>query len=68
MGGGPLHASVPDAQGKPLLFQGVLLDITARKEAEASEEQFRELIDSSPVVSWVYESTRTTILLFGSFT
>ena len=47
-----------DAQGKPLLFQGVLLDITARKEAEASEEQFRELIDSSPVVSWVYrEST-----------
>jgi PAS domain S-box-containing protein len=46
-----------DQQGKPRLFQGVLLDITARKEAEALEEQFRELLDSSPVVSWVYEST-----------
>ena len=46
-----------DPQGKPLLFQGVLLDITARKEAEALEEQFRELIDSNPVVSWVFEST-----------
>lgn len=46
-----------DQHGEPRLFQGVLLDITARKEAEALEEQFRELIDSSPVVSWVYEST-----------
>jgi PAS domain S-box-containing protein len=45
-----------DPQGKPLHFQGVLLDITARKEAEALEEQFRELLDSSPVVTYVYES------------
>jgi PAS domain S-box-containing protein len=34
----------------------VLLDITARKEAEALEEQLRELLDSSPVVTYVYES------------
>lgn len=45
-----------DAQGKPRLFQGVLLDITARKEAEALEEQFRELLDSSPAVTYVYET------------
>ena len=47
-----------DPQGKPLLFQGVLLDITARKEAEALEEQFRELLDSSPVVTYALESVQ----------
>ena len=44
-------------KGQPKLFQGVLLDITARMQAEAAEEQFRELLDSSPAMTYVFEAT-----------
>ena len=46
-----------DARGRPALFQGVLLDITARKQAEAAEEGLRELLDSSPAMTYVFEAT-----------
>jgi PAS domain S-box-containing protein len=45
-----------DADGSPSYFIGVIEDITARKEAieklRASEEQFRVLADTAPVMIW----------------
>jgi PAS domain S-box-containing protein len=44
--------------GEPLLFQGVLIDLTARLDAERkaaeAEERFRELIELSPVVPYSF--------------
>jgi PAS domain S-box-containing protein len=46
-----------DERGRPRLFQGVLLDITARKEAEtkASEAEawFKRLTEQNPGIMWV---------------
>ena len=46
-----------DERGRPRLFQGVLLDITARKEAEtkASEAEawFKRLTEENPGIMWV---------------
>jgi PAS domain S-box-containing protein len=46
-------------RGEPRLFQGVMLDITARKGAEeqatVAEERFRALLEDGPVGSYVYE-------------
>jgi len=48
-----------DADGEPELFQGVMIDITARKEAErqAAEvtERFRELTERGPVITYAFE-------------
>jgi adenylate cyclase len=45
-----------DAQGRPHLFQGFMLDITDRKEAEAkalaAEERFRVLAEDGPVMAY----------------
>jgi PAS domain S-box-containing protein len=45
-----------DAQGRPHLFQGYMLDITDRKEAEAkavaAEERFRVLAEDGPVMAY----------------
>jgi len=46
-----------DEHGHPRLFQGVFLDITARKQAEAAEERLRELLDVSPAMTYVFEAT-----------
>src|SRR6185369_132547 len=47
---------VRNADGSPSYFIGVIEDITARKEAverlRASEEQFRVLADTAPVMIW----------------
>ena len=47
--------------GEPLLFQGVMLDITAIKEAEAKaaevETRYRQLAEEGPVVSYVWRRT-----------
>ncbi len=46
-----------DAAGKPSRTSGVVLDITESKRAEAvlreSEERFRDLADTAPVMIWV---------------
>lgn len=47
---------------RPLLFEGVLVDITERKEAERkaaeAEERLRAIADSGPVVNYMYELHR----------
>jgi PAS domain S-box-containing protein len=47
-----------DARGRPATFQGVMLDVTARKEAEAAEERYRQLAEEAPVVSYIYRLRR----------
>ena len=46
----------------PRTFQGVMLDVTARKEAEAkaeaAEERYRQLAEEGPVVSYIYRLRR----------
>ncbi len=48
--------------GRPRLFQGVMLDITARKEAEAearrAEERYRALAEQLPAIAYVWEPRR----------
>lgn len=48
-----------DDQGRPLLFQGVLMDMTVRHRAEElaarAEQRHRELAEQGPVVFYVYE-------------
>jgi PAS domain S-box-containing protein len=48
-----------DASGKPELFQGVMLDITARKRAEAkaneTELRFRSLAEQLPAIIYVVD-------------
>jgi PAS domain S-box-containing protein len=47
-----------DAENRPYLFQGVLIDITARKEAEEkaalAEERYRVLSEESPAIGYEY--------------
>jgi PAS domain S-box-containing protein len=59
-----------DDDGRPLTMQGVMLDITARKLAEAkaaaAEERFREVAESAPAITYVFEldhddARRTTL-------
>jgi PAS domain S-box-containing protein len=59
-----------DDEGRPLIMQGVMLDITARKLAEAkaaaAEERFREVAESAPAITYVFEldhdnARRTTL-------
>jgi len=46
-----------DGGGRPEFFQGVMLDVTARKEAEAyasqSEARYRALVEQMPAVSYI---------------
>jgi adenylate cyclase len=48
-----------DAQGRPELFYGVLMDITARKQAEEKaaevEVRYRMLAEEGPIVPYIYE-------------
>ena len=48
-----------DAGGRPLLFQGVLMDMTERRRAEElaarAEQRYRELAEEGPVVFYVYD-------------
>jgi PAS domain S-box-containing protein len=48
-----------DQDGRPLTMQGVMLDITARKLAEAkaaaAEERFREVAETAPAITYVFE-------------
>jgi PAS domain S-box-containing protein len=50
-----------DAQGRPQLAQGVMFDITERKEAEeraaAAEERYRTLVEKVPAISYVWDSS-----------
>ncbi|MGZ8572122.1 MAG: PAS domain-containing protein, partial [Actinomycetota bacterium] len=61
-----LLSRYPD--GRPELFQGVMLDITARKEAErrAAEatERFHELTERGPVVTYEFEVASSDPLVF----
>jgi len=45
-----------DADGEPSIFQGILLDISDRKESEerlrASESTYRSLIENMPAIPW----------------
>jgi PAS domain S-box-containing protein len=47
--------------GDPSSFQGVMLDVTARKDAESkaerAEDRFRELTEDGPVVAYSFELT-----------
>jgi len=47
-----------DSRGFPAHFQGVMLDVTARKEAEAkaeaAEERYRQLAEEGPISSYVF--------------
>jgi adenylate cyclase len=48
-----------NAAGEPHIFQGVMIDITARKEAEQkadrAEERYRQLTERGPIVTYSYE-------------
>jgi PAS domain S-box-containing protein len=48
-----------DDDGRPALFQGLMMDITARKEAEAkaheSELRYRALALQVPAITWVFD-------------
>jgi PAS domain S-box-containing protein len=48
--------------GRPALFQGLMMDITARKEAEAkaheSEVRYRALALQVPAITWVFDPVR----------
>ncbi|MCC5635119.1 PAS domain S-box protein [Nostoc sp. CHAB 5844] len=50
-----------DSDGTPLQMQGMSLDITDRKQAEAelqaSEERFRNMADNAPMMVWVTDAT-----------
>ncbi len=54
------------ADGRPALFQGLMTDITERKEAEAlaheSDLRYRSLAEQVPAITWVFDpvSARTT--------
>jgi len=52
-----------DSRGRPRLFQGVMIDVTDRKraeaEAEAAEERFRRFADEGPVFVYDYEVEHT---------
>jgi PAS domain S-box-containing protein len=51
-----------NAHGEPCTFQGVLVDLTARLDAERkaaeAEERFRELVELSPFVPYSYQLIR----------
>ncbi len=50
--------------GRPHLFQGVMLDITERKEAELkadeAERRYRMLAEDGPFMTYVYELDRAS--------
>ncbi len=50
-----------DSDGRPQLAQGVMFDITERKEAEeraaAAEERYRTLVEKVPAISYVWDSS-----------
>lgn len=46
-----------DATGRPERFQGVMMDITARKEAE---ERYRTLVEQLPAIPWTEEVNTIT--------
>ena len=50
-----------DASGRPTLAQGVMFDITERKEAEdraaAAEERYRTLVERVPAISYAWDSS-----------
>jgi PAS domain S-box-containing protein len=39
-------APVPSSDGKRMLFQGVMLDVTAQKHAERAEQRFRDMLET----------------------
>ena len=47
-----------DEEGRPFVFQGVMVDITAQKDAEvkaaAAERRFRELTEAGPVITYAF--------------
>src|SRR5207249_3739385 len=51
-----------NSRGDPCIFQGVLIDLTARLNAERkaaeAEERFRELVELGPVVPYSYQVVR----------
>lgn len=68
---------IRDAEGEPLFWQGFMLNITARKEAEFSraeaEARYRALVEQTPAISYIdaiegpistlYISPQTTAIL-----
>ncbi|HZS10101.1 MAG TPA: PAS domain S-box protein [Blastocatellia bacterium] len=54
------HGSfVRDEQGRPTCWQGVIIEITGRKQLEEavrlSEERYRDLFESNPHPMWIYD-------------
>ncbi len=55
------HATLLErnAAGQPHVFQGVMIDITARKEAEQkaaqADERYRQLTERGPIITYSYE-------------
>jgi PAS domain S-box-containing protein len=61
-----------DPAGRPKLFQGVMLDITARKDAESkaqqAESRFRLLAEEGPAIAYTWDpaSNRDAFVFAGS--
>ncbi len=60
-----------DAQGGPIRFDGVTLDITARRRMEdavrESEERFRNMADHAPVMIWMTDAAASCTYLSESW-
>ena len=60
---------VRDAEGDPAYWQGVMMDITARKEAESqraeAEARYRALVEQNPTITYIdaIESDETTVYI-----